>query len=135
MIVARIQGAAIDVAALRDQVQQISCGATVAFEGTTRSPSHGHEVRLLRYEAYESRANTQLHEIAVAAMNRWPLGALAAVHRVGDVPAGDTSVAVVAASPHRDEAFDACRYVIDRIKSEVAIWKQEVLANGDEQWL
>ena len=120
----------IDVDALVRSVASDEHGAICTFVGTARRRSEGREVRQLRYEAYLPMAEAAVAEIVAAARARWPQVEIAARHRLGDCPLGEASVAVVAAAPHRDEAFAACRYVIDAVKAQAPIWKQEVFADG-----
>jgi molybdopterin synthase catalytic subunit len=124
----------LDVRALTDRIRRPDCGAVVVFEGTTRSPSEGRDVLRLEYEAYEERAARQIREFAEEAVARYGLGGVVAVHRTGVVPIGEPSVIVAAAAPHRPEAFEAARALIDRVKDEAAIWKKEIFADG-EAWV
>jgi molybdopterin synthase catalytic subunit len=134
MIITGLQLEPFDVGALVDQIRDDSCGAVTVFEGVTRSNATN-PVESLLYEAWEPRANAQLREIASDALERWPVFGVVAVHRIGHVPTGKTGVVVVVSSAHRDAAFGACREVIDRIKSECAIWKKEVFVDGTAQWV
>jgi molybdopterin synthase catalytic subunit len=120
----------IDVAALARAVATLEDGAIVTFLGTARRHSEGKEVRQLRYEAYAAMAERTLEEIVTTAQSKWPATRVVVQHRLGDCPLGETSVAVVAASPHRAEAFAACRFVIDTVKLEAPIWKQELFVDG-----
>ncbi|HEV2685024.1 MAG TPA: molybdenum cofactor biosynthesis protein MoaE [Actinomycetota bacterium] len=126
-----------DPLAVVDLIKQIvrdNCGAIVTFEGTTRSPSDGKIVRLLEYEAYEERALNQIKELANEAVVKFGLGGVAAAHRTGVVPVGEVSVVVSCVAPHRDQAFEGARWLIDRIKADAAIWKKEVFEGG-ERWV
>lgn len=134
MIVTGLSGDPLDVASLVDQIRAPGCGGLVVFEGSTRSPSEGRDVLRLSYEAWDARAQTQLQELATEARARWNLCGVVAVHRTGDVPIGETSVLVAASAPHRAEAFEAARWLIDTLKATVAIWKKEVFADG-EAWV
>jgi len=124
----------IDVDALVRSVASDEHGAICTFVGTARRRSEGKEVRRLRYEAYLPMAEEAVAEIVAAARARWPQAEIAARHRLGDCPLGEASVAVVAAAPHRDEAFAACRFAIDTLKAQVPIWKKELYADGSA-WL
>ena len=112
-----------------------SCGAIVLFSGTARDHAPGRDgVERLEYEAYEEHVIPRLAEIAAKMRVNWPaLGRVALLHRVGVVPVGDSSVVVVASSPHRPEAFSAARFGIDTLKATVPIWKREVWSEG-ESW-
>ena len=128
---------AIDVGALVAAVKTDAHGAVVTFLGTTRetSPGDPRPVAALEYEAYEAMALAEMQAIAREAETRFgPLG-IAMVHRTGRVALGEPSVAVVVAAPHRGEAFDACRYAIDALKSRVAVWKREIYRDGDAAWV
>jgi molybdopterin synthase catalytic subunit len=120
--------------ALVDRIRRSNCGGLVVFEGSTRSPSEGKTVLRLEYEAYEERARRQLDELAREATRRWDLGGVIAVHRTGVVPIGEPSIVVATVSPHRSEAFEAARWLIDTIKEQVAIWKKEIFADGS-RWV
>jgi molybdopterin synthase catalytic subunit len=133
-VVAGLRAEAIDVVALIEQVRRDDCGGLVVFEGTTRTPNHGHEVLTLDYEAWEDRTPGQLHSIVAEVARTHGLRAAAGVHRTGSVPVGGTAVVVVAVAPHRDAAFAGARELIDRIKAEAWIWKKEVRADG-EVWV
>ncbi len=112
-------------------------GGIVTFEGATRmenDPEHGRLVRL-DYQAYEAMALRQMAELAEAARARWPVGRVAIVHRVGAVAPGEVSVMIAVACPHRAEAFEACRWLIDTLKRDVPIWKREVWADEATSWV
>jgi molybdopterin synthase catalytic subunit len=110
------------------------CGALVLFSGTARDHSEGRPgVTRLEYEAYEEQVVPRLVAIAEEARVRWSgIGRVALLHRVGEVPVGESSVVVAVSAPHRDDAFVAARYCIDTLKSTVPIWKRETWAEGDE---
>lgn len=125
---ARITAEPLDLAALARSVGDPRAGAIVTFQGTTR------EVDLLTYEAYAEMAEPRIEAILRACAERHGLLAIAAEHRVGDVPLGEPSVIIAAAAAHRGEAFAGAREAIDRIKAEAPIWKKEV-ADGGEHWV
>ena len=118
--------------ALIASVSHPSIGGIVTFEGVVRDNARGKEVRYLEYEAYEEMAVQQIHTIIVEAEQRWGLERVAVAHRFGRLEIGEASVIIVVASPHRAEAFEACRYIIDTLKASVPIWKKEVATNGEE---
>jgi molybdopterin synthase catalytic subunit len=120
----------IDVAALVRSVATLEDGAIVTFLGTARRHSEGKAVLELRYEAYAAMAEKALEEIVTATQAKWPGTRVVVQHRLGACPLGEASVAVVAVSPHRAEAFAACRFVIDTVKRDAPIWKQELFADG-----
>jgi molybdopterin synthase catalytic subunit len=111
------------------------CGAVVVFSGTARDHSvDRQDVTLLEYEAYEEQAEPRMRAIAAEARTRWPeIGRLVLIHRIGPVPLGQSAVVVAASSPHRGDAFDAARFVIDAVKATVPIWKRETWPGG-ENW-
>lgn len=117
----------IDAAALARLVGDPSAGAIVVFEGVTR------EVELLRFEAYEPMALRRMQAHAEAAIERYALAGVAMAHRLGDVPLGEASIVIAVAAGHRPEGFDGCRFLIDAIKSDVPIWKQEI-TDGGASW-
>ncbi|HEY7738937.1 MAG TPA: molybdenum cofactor biosynthesis protein MoaE [Candidatus Limnocylindria bacterium] len=123
----------IDVEAL-ERVVATTHGAVVTFVGRARRlADDGREVTRLEYEAYPEMAEATLREIAAEVEKRWPGGAVAVVHRVGVVPIGEAAVAIVTAAPHRGDAYDANRYVIEAIKARLPIWKLEHFPDGS-QW-
>jgi molybdopterin synthase catalytic subunit len=125
--------AAIDVAAMEVAVASSGHGALVTFVGRARDRADdGREVLELEYEAYPEMATSVLEEIIAAAEQRWEGSVVGVVHRVGLVPIGEAAVAIVTASPHRSEAYEANRFVIEAIKERLPIWKRERFADGSE---
>ena len=123
----------IDTAMLLDFVGAPECGAVVLFLGTVRNHSKGKtDVTHLEYEAYDGVVEAKLAEIVSEAMEQWPVPRVAVVHRVGSLAVGESSVAVAVASPHRADAFEAGRYLIDELKMRVPIWKKEHWPGGAE---
>lgn len=110
------------------------CGAVVTFSGVVRDHSDGRPgVTSLEYEVFAEAAVPRLAEVAVAARHAWPsIGRLVLHHRVGRLDVGETSVLVVASTPHRAEAFEAARYCIDTLKRTVPVWKRETWAGGTD---
>jgi molybdopterin synthase catalytic subunit len=109
-------------------------GAVVTFLGLVRNHNAGRRVRYLEYEAYEPLARASFERIAAEVKRRWPDVRLALHHRVGRLEIGEASVAIAAASPHRGDAFAACRYAIERVKQIAPIWKREFFDGGD-MWI
>jgi molybdopterin synthase catalytic subunit len=105
-------------------------GAVCLFVGVVRDLNGGRRVLRLEYEAYEDMALPLMEKIAAEARQRWRVTDVRIVHRLGRLEVGEASVAVAVASPHRGEAFDACRYAIDTLKASVPIWKKEFYADG-----
>ncbi|MGH2393896.1 MAG: molybdenum cofactor biosynthesis protein [Candidatus Limnocylindria bacterium] len=123
----------IDVEAL-ERIAGLAHGAVVTFVGRARNRADdGREVLELEYEAYPEMADATLRAVAAEVADRWPDCALAVVHRTGAVPIGEAAVAIVTAAPHRADAYEANRYVIEAIKQRLPIWKLERFADGS-QW-
>ena len=118
--------------ALVAAVSHPSVGGIVVFEGVVRDNARGKQVRYLEYDVYEEMAQQQIHTIVVEARRRWNVERVAVAHRFGRLEIGEASVIIVVASPHRAEAFEACRYIIDTLKTTVPIWKKEVATTGEE---
>jgi molybdopterin synthase catalytic subunit len=123
---------AIDAHALVSSVMRRSDGAYVLFEGIVRDHHEGKAVESIFYDAYRPMAEKELDTIVREVSAQYPDVVLAVVHRLGLLVVGEASIAIVAASPHRAEAFAACRLVIDRIKETVPIWKKERGPDGEE---
>lgn len=124
--------AALDVGAALSWVERPDCGAGVGFVGNVRDHAEGREgVQAVDYEAYAEQVVPRLEELAVAARKRVPgLGRIAVWHRTGRLAVGEASVVVAVSSPHRAEAFEACRYLIDTLKETLPIWKHEHWESG-----
>jgi molybdopterin synthase catalytic subunit len=122
----------IDVAALSRTSPED--GALCVFTGVVRNHHEGRAVRYLEYEGYEEMMVTIFEEIAEEAKLRFGVTAVRIVHRLGRLEVGETSVAVAVSSPHRGEAFEACRFAIDTLKHKAPIWKKEFYADGSS-WL
>lgn len=122
----------LDRDALLAAVSHSSVGGIVVFEGVVRDHARGKQVRYLEYDAYLEMAVEQIRAIVVEAQQRWGVERVAVAHRIGRLEIGEASVVVVVATPHRAEAFDACRYIIDMLKTTVPIWKKEVATDGEE---
>jgi molybdopterin synthase catalytic subunit len=108
-----------------------AAGGTALFAGTTRRQDGGRRIRHLEYEAYDDMAIAMMRELAAEIGQRWKPLALAIVHRTGRVAPGEPSVVIAVATPHRAEAFEACRHAIDWLKKNVPIWKKEVYEGGE----
>jgi molybdopterin synthase catalytic subunit len=121
-------------AAVADAPNAGADGAVVTFLGLVRNHNLGRSVRYLEYEAYEPLALKAFARIAAEIGQRWPSARLALHHRVGRLEVGDASVAIATRSPHRGDAYAACRYAIERIKQIAPIWKHEFFEGG-EAWI
>jgi molybdopterin synthase catalytic subunit len=125
----------LDAAAMLRDCVAPSDGAALLFWGVVREEHAGRRVVSLEYEAYAEMAELKMREIADEARERWGTGDIHVVHRVGLLEVGDASVAIAVASPHRAEAYDASRYVIEELKRRVPVWKREGYAEGDRLWV
>ncbi len=132
---AELTRVAIDIAPLLAASARPECGAVNLFLGTTRDHHAGRRVLRLEYEAYDRMAIAALAELERAAIARFALGHCVVVHRLGEVPVTEASVAVVTSSPHRAAAFDAARWIMDELKRSVPIWKKEHFEGGDAEWV
>ena len=125
----------IAVSALLAEVAAPHCGGTCVFLGTVRdAPSDG-GVTGIEYSAYEAMAVAEFDRVLAEVRRRWPDARLAVRHRLGLVPTEEASIAIAAAAPHRAEAFEACRYVIEQVKKRLPIWKKELRADGTALWV
>ena len=122
----------LDRDALVAAVSDPGMGGIVVFEGVVRDHARGKQVRSLEYDVYTEMAEQQIRTIIDEARRRWGVERVAVAHRFGRLEIGEASVIIVVASAHRGEAFDACRYIIDTIKTTVPIWKKEVATSGEE---
>jgi molybdopterin synthase catalytic subunit len=122
----------LDRNALVAAVTDPGAGGIVVFEGVVRDNARGKQVRYLEYDVYPEMAMQQIREIIAKAEKRWNVNRVAVAHRIGRLEIGEASVIIVVATPHRSEAFEACRYIIDTLKTTVPIWKKEVAMNGEE---
>ncbi|MGC8639713.1 MAG: molybdenum cofactor biosynthesis protein MoaE [Isosphaeraceae bacterium] len=130
-----ITEAPIDHAALTERVRSNQAGAVCTFLGTVREMTGTRQTLLLEYEAYPEMALKKLTDLEQEARARWPIIELAVVHRVGQLDLGEISVVIAVSCPHRHEAFEACRWLIDTLKEVVPIWKREIWADGTEEWV
>jgi molybdopterin synthase catalytic subunit len=124
----------IELAQLLAQVESPERGGVASFLGVVRNQHDGRPVLELRYSAYDAMAEAECARIVAEAEARWDV-AVALRHRVGRLHVGQVAVAIAAAAGHRDEAFAACRYVIEEVKRRVPIWKQELYADGSVAWV
>jgi MoaE-MoaD fusion protein len=109
-------------------------GAAVSFSGVVRNQSQGRQTLFLEYVGYVPMAFSKIREIGEAIRQHWEIGQIGIVHRLGRIEIGESSVFILITSPHRAEAFEACRYAIDTIKQVVPIWKKEHFVDG-EVWI
>ncbi len=124
----------LDAQAITDRVLKPTNGGVVTFLGVTRNTNEGRRVLHLEYEAYPEMALRKLEEIRQEIHQRWGIEDVAIAHRLGRLEIGETSLVVAVGAPHRREAYEACAYVVDRIKDMVPIWKKEFFEGG-EVWI
>ena len=125
-----IDSAPLSLDALLAEVMSPAMGGVVTFTGVVRNRARGESIDHLEYEAYAPMAEKELRKIADAVHERWPPVRIALAHRVGRLEVGDAAVMIAAAAPYRAEAFEACRFAIDRLKASVPIWKKEFATTG-----
>ena len=120
---------------LRSSMVRSDSGGFVSFEGWVRDWNEGRRVKKLHYEAYEPLALNEGHRIVNEAFEKYPVRELRAIHRLGELKLSEIAVWVGAAGRHREEAFAACRFVIDQIKTRTPIWKKEFYEDGESEWV
>lgn len=120
----------IDLCKILVDAKDRSSGGTVLFIGSVRDHNENGPVSEIYYEAYKEMAEEKITEIEDEVRKRWNIKKFVAIHRIGNLRVGEPSVAVAVSSEHRKEAFEACKYGIDEIKTRVPIWKKEVSASG-----
>src|SRR5437879_12039937 len=123
----------ISVDALIAQAAAPGCGGTCLVLGTVRNGPDESGVAAIEYTAYDDMADAELQRIVADALQRWPSARIALRHRLGHVAVGEPSIAIVTAAPHRAQAFEACRYVIEEVKRRLPVWKKELRADGDRK--
>jgi len=122
----------LDIKDLLAEVQGPERGGTCVFLGTVRTDD---DVTAIDYSAYEPMASAEIERILAEAETQWPTARVMLQHRLGEIPVGEPSIAIAAAAPHREEAFAACRYVIEEVKKRLPIWKKELHADGSPTWV
>ena len=131
---AEIRGTALSVDEVLSAVSDPAAGGVSMFVGTVRDHDHGDDVVRLSYSAHPS-AEAELRRVAEKVAASYNVTAIAAVHRVGDLDVGDLAVVVAVSCPHRGEAFDACRALIEELKASVPIWKHQQYVGGHSDWV
>ncbi len=125
----------IDTAKVLAEVQSPASGAVVLFLGTTREFTDGRQTESLDYESYGEMAAKKLAELEAEARRRWEITHCAIVHRLGHVRLAEASVAIAVSTPHRHDAFEAGKWLIDSLKEVVPIWKKENWTDGTTEWV
>ncbi|MEO6537758.1 MAG: molybdenum cofactor biosynthesis protein MoaE, partial [Ferruginibacter sp.] len=124
----------LDIVGLLSKAHHPGAGAVVLFSGEVRNDNNNKQVAFLEYEAQAAIASRMINDILQEASNKWELNIAIAQHRIGKVNICESAVLVITASPHRKEAYDANRFIIDKIKHEVPIWKREYFTDGTNKW-
>jgi molybdopterin synthase catalytic subunit len=135
MAVFRFTSTPIECEPLRAALADPACGGYASFEGWVRDSNEGQRVRALEYEAFEALAVREGERIVAEAVARFGVAHAACAHRIGQLDVGELAVWVGVSAAHRDEAFRACRYIIDEVKHRLPIWKKEHYLNGDSGWV
>lgn len=132
-----LTAAPIDINSALSDIYADDAGGVCVFLGTTRAEAApgGEPLEALHYEAYEALAIKQFQALVDEAQQRWPMRKCVLLHRTGRVAVGQASVLIAVATPHRADAFDACRWLIDSLKAVASIWKKELWAGGDTSWV
>jgi molybdopterin synthase catalytic subunit len=125
----------IDASALLDEVAQHRNGASTLFVGSVRDVNDGSLVTALDYSAYTDMAETELAAIVLEASERWSTPDIVVEHRIGSLALGDASVAIAVGHPHRAEAYEASRYIIEELKRRLPVWKREHYVDGRAEWV
>lgn len=125
----------LDVSNLKASLAAAGAGAFASFEGWVRDQNDGRKVVALEYEAFDGLANKEAEKILTEAKLMFKVLGVKCVHRTGKLAVGDLAVWVGVTAAHRDNAFKACRYVIDELKNRVPIWKKEYYADGESGWI
>jgi len=130
-----LTGSPIALESLLAEVQGPERGGTCVFLGTVRNGPDEGGVTGIEYSAYDAMAEAEIERMLAEARDRWPDARVALRHRLGMIPAGEASIGIAAAAPHREEAFAACRYVIEEVKKRLPVWKKEVRVDGTTTWV
>ncbi|HYL54737.1 MAG TPA: molybdenum cofactor biosynthesis protein MoaE [Gemmatimonadales bacterium] len=117
------------------EVSSPACGGTCVFLGTVRNGPEETSVKAIEYSAYEEMVEAEFGRLVADAAKRWPDARIAVQHRLGTIPAGEASIGIAAAAPHRAQAFEACRFVIEEVKRRIPVWKKELRVDGSEVWV
>ncbi len=132
----QLQGESIEAGPVVSFITDPDAGGIAVFLGTTRAEmADGKSLVALDYDAYAEMAVKQMEDLAARARERWPICRLAILHRIGRVNLAEPSVIIGVSTGHRAEAFEACRWIIDTLKAEVAIWKKEIWEDGTSSWV
>ncbi|MCC6599879.1 MAG: molybdenum cofactor biosynthesis protein MoaE [Crocinitomicaceae bacterium] len=122
----------LDIVACESFIRSTATGAEVIFVGTVRELSHGKKVVHLEFESYEQMAQKELQRITAIIKDRWSPDSILLHHRIGKVKPGEIAVIAAIAAHHREQAFEACSFLMDELKRTIPIWKKEVFEDGEE---
>jgi len=125
----------LKVQEVNDLVKRPTDGAVVTFDGIVRNNFDGRPVDYLEYEAYAAMAEKKLVEVAAEVRQKFAVGEVAMVHRIGRLEIGESSIVIAVAAPHRHAAFEACAYAMDRVKEDLPVWKKEFFTDGEAHWV
>jgi molybdopterin synthase catalytic subunit len=125
----------LSVQQVNDRVRRPTDGAVVTFDGIVRNNFDGRSVLYLEYEAYAAMAEKKMAEIGAEVQQKFAIGEIAMVHRIGRLEIGESSIVIAVAAPHRHAAFEACAYAMDRVKAEIPVWKKEFFGDGADHWV
>jgi len=125
----------LDPAHLLAEVASTGCGASILFLGAVRTSPEDGEIEGIEYSAYPEMAEGEFGRIVAEARQRWPQAQVSLRHRTGYIATGEASIAIAVAAPHRAEAYDCSRYLIEETKKRVPVWKKERLASGAARWV
>lgn len=131
----RVTTEPLSVQQVNDLVKRPTDGAVVTFDGIVRNNFEGRVVRYLAYEAYAAMAEKKMAEIGAEVQQKFAIGAIAMMHRIGRLEIGESSIVIAVAAPHRQAAFEACAYAMDRVKADVPVWKKEFFIDGADHWV
>lgn len=136
MISVKLTSENIDLTKILSEIDEPGHGAQLVFTGIVRNRNQGRNVLSVSYDAFAPLAQTTFREICEEAQDKWGKELyLALIHRMGTLQIGEISVAIVVSSPHRDECYQASRYLIENLKTRAPIWKKETYEDGETQWL
>ena len=130
-----ISNAPIETEKIIADVMDDSAGGTAVFIGTVRNRNEGKRVTSLEYQVYARMAEAKMKEIEAETRKKWPVKRMRLVHRVGQLSVGEVSVVVAVSCVHRGDAFEACRFAIDRVKQTLPLWKNEMDDSGKKKWV
>jgi molybdopterin synthase catalytic subunit len=136
----RITSKEIDINSVLKSVNDIddattTVGATVLFIGSVRNFSDNGQVQCMKYESYVGMAEERIKDIETIVKKKWDVKKIKIIHRIGELAIGDNSIAISISTPHSKDAFEACNFILHKIKQEVPIWKNEKLADGRTKWV